>query len=87
MGADRVVVTPGRAAVVEALASPSAPHGALSLVTDLGVRYPLASTDVLTMLGYGGVAPVRLPAELVALVPSGRALDQAAALTPIKPGD
>jgi hypothetical protein len=39
------------------------------------------------MLGYGGVAPVRLPAELVALVPSGRALDQAAALTPIKPGD
>jgi len=38
--------------------------------------------DVLATLGYGGVRPVRMPASLVALLPSGRALDPDAARAP-----
>jgi type VII secretion protein EccB len=80
---DRVLVPPGRGAVVESLAAPNSPNGALCLVTDLGVRYPVPDAGVLGLLGYGGVAPVRVPAGLVSLLPSGRALDPAAALVPV----
>jgi hypothetical protein len=81
--ADRVVVPPNSGAVVEVLASPAAPSGALCIITDLGIRYPVPSPEVLAMLGYGGVTPVRVPAELVALLPSGPALDPAAAQQPV----
>ncbi|MEU4570199.1 type VII secretion protein EccB [Micromonospora sp. NPDC023956] len=77
--ADHVVVEPGRAAVVESVAAPGATGGAVSVVTDLGRRHVLASTEVLGMLGYPGVRPVRLPAGLVSLVPAGSPLDPEAA--------
>jgi type VII secretion protein EccB len=80
--ADLVMVQPGRGAVVESAPAPGAGGGALSVVTDLGVRYAVPSPDVLGMLGYGGVRPVRMPASLVSLLPSGRALDPAAARAP-----
>ena len=79
---DWVAVPPGRGAVVESLASPTSPGGALAVVSDLGQRFPLASRETLVPLGYGQVRPVRLPAAVVALLPAGRALDPAAALTP-----
>jgi type VII secretion protein EccB len=72
--ADRVVVS-GRGALVAAGASP----GALSIVSDLGIRYPLASRDLVAKLGYEGVTPFAMPAELVALLPVGPALDPEAA--------
>ncbi|MFJ6198117.1 type VII secretion protein EccB [Micromonospora sp. NPDC092111] len=77
--ADHVLVEPGRGAVVESVAAPGAGGGAVSVVTDLGRRYVLADGDVLGMLGYRGVTPVRLPAGLVSLVPAGGTLDPAAA--------
>jgi type VII secretion protein EccB len=77
--ADRVGVPAGHAALVEAVASPGASSGGLSVVTDLGIRYPLASRDLVAKLGYEGVTPVRMPAELVALLPVGPTLDPAAA--------
>ncbi|SCL72201.1 type VII secretion protein EccB [Micromonospora citrea] len=77
--ADHVVVEPGRGAVVESVAAPDASGGAISVVTDLGRRYVLASGEVLGMLGYRDVRPVRLPASLVSLVPAGATLDPAAA--------
>ncbi|MEU9508954.1 type VII secretion protein EccB [Micromonospora sp. NPDC048170] len=77
--ADHVVVEPGRGAVVEAVAAPGASGGSVSVVTDLGRRYVLAGGEVLGMLGYRDVRPVRLPAGLVALVPAGATLDPAAA--------
>lgn len=80
--ADLVVVEPGRGAVVESVAAPGATGGALSVVTDLGVRYSVPNRDVLATLGYGGVRPVRMSASLVALLPSGRALDPDAARAP-----
>jgi hypothetical protein len=82
VSADRVVVEPGRGAVVSSLASPDAP-GTLSVVSELGIRYPVPSADVLTMLGYSKVNPVRMPSNLVALLPVGPALDPAAARTSV----
>ncbi len=83
--ADQVVVEPGRGAVVESTAAPGATGGAVSVVTDLGRRYVLSGVDVLGMLGYAGVRPVRLPASLVSLVPAGSPLDPAAARTVAAP--
>ena len=80
--ADRVVVRPGWAALVESATAPGAAAGTLSLVTDEGVRYALPSREVAVALGYGAVQPVRLPASLVARVPAGPALDPAAAGQP-----
>ena len=71
---DSVVVPAGRGARVEALAGLGSPRGALSIVSDLGLRFPVASRQTLGLLGYGEVRPQRLPAALVALLPSGRAL-------------
>ncbi|GAA1802694.1 type VII secretion protein EccB [Planosporangium flavigriseum] len=76
--ADRIVVS-GRGALVEAVASPGARSGALSIVSELGIRYPLASRDLVTKLGYAGVTPTAMPAELVVLLPVGPALDPAEA--------
>ncbi|HEX6870474.1 MAG TPA: type VII secretion protein EccB, partial [Micromonosporaceae bacterium] len=78
-GVDWVAVPPGRGAVVEA-----APGGAQAIVTDLGIRYPLPSGQVLALLGYPAdqVRPVRLPSALVALLPLGRPLDPVAAAVP-----
>ncbi|MEV6812492.1 type VII secretion protein EccB [Micromonospora sp. NPDC051296] len=83
--ADHVLVEPGRAAVVESVAAPGATGGAISVVTDLGRRYVLADAGVSAMLGYGEVAPVRLPAGLVSLVPAGATLDPEAARQPAAP--
>ncbi|MER7458761.1 type VII secretion protein EccB [Micromonospora sp. NPDC126480] len=77
--ADHVVVEPGRGAVVEAVAAPGATGGAVCVVTDLGRRHVLAGPEVLGMLGYRDVRPVRLPASLVSLVPPGATLDPDAA--------
>jgi type VII secretion protein EccB len=84
--ADWVVVPPGRGAVVESLAGPTAPVGALSLVTDLGVRFPIPAPEILAVLGYPDARPWRLPAAVVALLPTGRALDPSAAALPVIPG-
>jgi type VII secretion protein EccB len=77
--ADRVYVPPGSAAVVESMPSAQAPAGTLTVVTDMGRRYPLATPDVLKMLGYPSARPVRLPAGLVARLPEGPSLDPTAA--------
>jgi type VII secretion protein EccB len=77
--ADRVLVPPGTAAVVEAMPSDKAPAGTVSLVTDLGRNYPLADPKLLEVLGYESVQPVRIPAGLVARIPQGSGLDPAAA--------
>ncbi|TDV40076.1 type VII secretion protein EccB [Actinophytocola oryzae] len=78
--ADRVLVPPGRAAVVEAAPSPDTPRGTYLVVTDQGMAYPLASVDVLKVLGYDGITPVRMPAGLVARIPTGSGLSHEAAL-------
>lgn len=76
--ADRVFVPPGKAALVEVLPSPRSPSGTLVLVSDQSRAHPLAP-DVLPILRYERVKPVRLPAGLVSRVPLGSGLDPVAA--------
>jgi type VII secretion protein EccB len=83
--ADRVAVPGGRGALVAALTSPgSTAPGSEFLVTDQGIKYQLPRTNlanVATSLGYGDVKPLAVPASILALIPTGPALDpQAAAL-------
>jgi type VII secretion protein EccB len=78
--ADRMVVPAGHAAVVEAVSGPDTPRGTYLVVTDQGIAHPLASADVLKVLGYDGVTPVRMPSGLVARVPMGSGLSHEAAL-------
>ena len=82
--ADFVHVARGKGALVAAAASPSAPadSGTVSVVTDTGRRYPVASRDLLGRLGYGNVAPRQVPAQLVSLLPPGPSLDAARARQP-----
>jgi hypothetical protein len=47
----------------------------VSLVTDSGVRYPLASRDLLSRFSYPSSKITRIPAQLVAYLPVGPALD------------
>jgi hypothetical protein len=77
--ADRVLVPPGTAAVVEAMPTAQAPAGTISLVTDMGRNYPLADPKLLEVLGYSTAVPVRIPAGLIARIPQGPGLDPAAA--------
>jgi type VII secretion protein EccB len=79
---DRVLVKAGTGALVESVPSPTAPPGSgtLSIVTDTGMRYAIASPEARAALGFAGVTPQRLPAELVALLPEGPSLDPKLAL-------
>ncbi|WP_328463791.1 type VII secretion protein EccB [Actinoplanes sp. NBC_00393] len=74
---DRVHVARGRGALVVAAASPDVPAsiGTVHLVTDTGRRYPLASRDLLGRFGYPNSSPRAVPAQLVAYLPAGPALD------------
>lgn len=78
--ADRVLVPAGQAALVEAVATPDAPRGTFLVVTDQGIAYPLADPKVVEVLGFAGVKPVRMPAGLVARIPSGSGLGHDAAM-------
>jgi type VII secretion protein EccB len=77
--ADQIVIAPGSGALVESVSSASAPSGQVCIVTDLGIQYAVPSSDAQARLGYGGRKPVRMPAELVALLPRGPSLDPAVA--------
>jgi type VII secretion protein EccB len=80
--ADRVLVPSGRVATVRALAAPSARSGPYYVVSDLGIRYPVSSAQVLPALGYSPEQAVDVPASLVARIPSGPTLDPEAATRP-----
>lgn len=79
--ADLVHVARGKGAVVVAAASATAPAGSgtVGVVTDTGRLYTLAHRDLLAKLGFGGVSPQTVPAQLVALLPRGPSLDPAQA--------
>jgi type VII secretion protein EccB len=86
--ADRVVLPGGRASVVRLLPPPGAATGTTYLITDQGFKYPMPidkADAVKQSLGYGSVTPVSIPAALLALVPTGPALDPEAAALFIPP--
>ncbi|WP_250000381.1 type VII secretion protein EccB [Actinoplanes sp. M2I2] len=79
--ADLVHIARGRGAVTASAASPGAPPGTgtVSVVTDTGLRYPLADRDLVAKLGYGNVKVQQIPSELISLMPEGPSLDPARA--------
>ena len=85
--ADLIHVTRGRGAITVSAASPSAPAGTgtVSVVTDTGRQFALASRDLVTKLGYGKVKLQQIPSELISLVPAGPALDPAQLVAPRTP--
>ncbi|MEV8325818.1 type VII secretion protein EccB [Kitasatospora sp. NPDC056731] len=76
-GADSIAVKPGGGALVRALSSAGV-GATLYLVTDAGVKYPLASAAAVKQLGYGEVVPSAVPEALLSLLPTGPSLDPAA---------
>jgi ESX secretion system ATPase EccB len=77
--AANVLMPPGHAAVIRPLPHDGVASSALFLLTDAGVKFPVPSTDVLNVLGLGGVTPVPVPSGIVDVVPTGRTLDPATA--------
>ncbi len=79
--AESIAIAPGHGALVRAAA-------ATYLVTDTGVKYPIASAEALDALGYKGIVPAALPVTVLSVLPAGPALDvkAAASLIPVGPG-
>jgi type VII secretion protein EccB len=73
--ADQVLLPPGTAAVVRSLLRDNQLGNAYYIVTDAGGRYPVPSTDVLGVLGYGGANVTPVPDRILELIPTGPALD------------
>lgn len=80
--ADHVWLPGGYGALVRAEPTPEAPGGTVYLVTDQGWKYGL-SEESLGAFGYSKLAPTAIPSALLALLPTGPELSQAAALKPI----
>ncbi|PWR15791.1 type VII secretion protein EccB [Micromonospora sicca] len=90
--AESVLLPGGKGVLVQAAAGSgeggaAAAGSTVYLVSAQGVRYPLGtrSGDALTALGYGGVTPLAVPASLLALIPTGPALERADALAFFEP--
>jgi type VII secretion protein EccB len=75
--ADRVRVGAGRGALIRPVVAPDVPGIAYYLLTDVGVRYPIPSSDVVRALGYDPQAAVPMPPQLLELLPAGPALNLA----------
>lgn len=78
--ADRVLVPPGDIAVVRIAPSDTGDGATLALVTDVGLRFPVPSEEVLTQLGYTTANAVTMPAALAARIPEGPTLDPTKAM-------
>jgi type VII secretion protein EccB len=81
--AEFVQMVGGEAALVKS--SPAPGDNTLVLTTYLvtqGYKFALASEEVKTILGYGGVEPPLVPSNMLALLPDGNELDPKAAGVP-----
>ncbi|MFJ6198343.1 type VII secretion protein EccB [Micromonospora sp. NPDC092111] len=76
--ADRIAAPAGRVTVLKLIGSP----GSYSIVTDLGIRYPVPSADALSLLGYPADRALAVPPSLTMLIPTGPTLDPRVAVRP-----
>jgi hypothetical protein len=74
--ADQVAVRPGGGLLARTRPAPDAPGAGLYLVTEDGAKYPVASAEVAEALGVPVSAAVAVPADLLALLPTGPVLDR-----------
>lgn len=78
--ADRVLIPAGDGVLARTQATPGGPAGALYLITETGMKYPLANADAVDALGYSAATAVAMPGELLALLPTGPVLSTESAL-------
>ena len=77
---DRVLIPAGGGVLARAQDSPEAALNPTYLVTETGMKYPLADSSAVAALGYSAQSAVALPGEMLALLPSGPVLSANAAL-------
>ncbi len=80
--ADYVVVPAGRVCIVRIGLARTDVTANYFVVTDSGIKYPVANPNVLPQLGYSQEAAVDVPPALVSRLPTGPTLDPTAALQP-----
>lgn len=78
--ADRVSIPAGGGVLVREQQSPEAALNAVYLVTETGMKYPLANPDVVAALGYSVESAVAMSGEMLALLPTGPVLSVEGAL-------
>jgi type VII secretion protein EccB len=74
--ADWVAVQPGSGLLARTEPAPGIPGAGLYLITEDGAKYPVASADAADALGVPVSAAVAVPADLLALLPTGPVLDR-----------
>lgn len=72
----------GQGALIAQSQGPDSEGSTVYLVTDAGVRYPLADQRAVEALGLAGSPVAQLPPELIAALPVGPTLDRTAAAAP-----
>jgi type VII secretion protein EccB len=77
-----VRLAPGQGSLIAQLPGPESTGSSVFLVTDSGIRYPLADQRALESVGLAGAPIAQLPPELIAALPVGPTLDRAAAARP-----
>jgi len=77
--ANEVYVPGGGGAVVEEQPRPGASTGAVYVITDTGKKYPVAGQRALASLGYEKLPRQGVPADVLALFPTGVTLNPEAA--------
>ncbi len=80
--ASHISVPFGHGVLARSVSSPTAPatSDTVFVITDNGIRYPIADQTALTRLGYGASTPLPVPSALIALLPAGPALSTGEAL-------
>ncbi|MFI7672970.1 type VII secretion protein EccB [Actinophytocola sp. NPDC049390] len=73
--ADLVEVTPGAGVLARTRPAPGVPGAGVYLVTEAGAKFPVADEKAAQALGYAIDAAQLVPAELLALLPTGPVLD------------
>ncbi|MFE9360586.1 type VII secretion protein EccB [Streptomyces olivaceoviridis] len=85
-GPDAITVRPGSGILATPLSGGTTTSGARYLVTDNGIKYPLAAPAVSGLLSYPDQNLVRLPSALLRLLPTGPVLDPDRAADPALSG-
>jgi hypothetical protein len=84
--AGRIGVAPGWGCLARPLLPSGAGGASYYLVTDLGVKYPVPTRELAATLGYDASGAALVPASMLALLPTGPALDPAALGPSAPPG-
>lgn len=73
--ADLVDVTPGAGLIARTRPAPGVPGAGVYLITEAGAKFPVADEKAAEALGFSVGAAELVPAELLALLPTGPVLD------------